>query len=372
MPNATTRTLRSPVQRVAPMIAVAGLVALLLAVIAPLPVSADEHRRGGPTRVDTTPAEINFGVFFVSLPMLAAQAEGFWERHNLTVNYLGVTGSRQQFDFLRSGQYDIVQTSPDNVMNYRYNSDNALGEQIPAQMFIGFDYGLNLRIVAGPDIAELSDLRGKDVAVDAPDSGFAYVIYEILRGVGLEAGEDYNLVEAGGVGARFRSLLAGEFDATLLCCGLAEPALHAGLSWPEGGLAQDTIEPYHGVTGAALESWLQENPDVARRFVQAYYEATQWAFDPANRERAIQLIMGAQGLGEEAAEEIYELSLDPRIGNLPDASIDRKAIYNMLVLREQFDGFEQEMNLRRIASPQSGLYDLSYYRAALRDHRRGF
>jgi ABC-type nitrate/sulfonate/bicarbonate transport system substrate-binding protein len=365
---ARPKLLRTPLSALYLLLACA-----LVLTMSTAPASAHpEKKGGGPRAVDMTPAEIDFGVFYDSLPMLAAEAEGFWDKYNLTVNYLRVEGSVQQFDYLNRGLYDIVQTSPDNVANYRYNpTTNPLGVQIPAQIFMGIDYGLNLRVVARPGIENLEDLEGAELAVDAPDSGFAYLLYEILGNVGLERDVDYDVVESGGVGARFRALLEDEFDATLLCCGLSELALAEGMTWPEGGLAQDTIEPYHGVVGAADERWIEQNPDVLLRFIRAHYEASQWTFDPANRERAIELLMDAQSVERERAEEIYELSIDPRIGLVPDASLNREAILNTLQLREKFGGFETDLDPRREASPASGLYDLSYYHQALRPRGLG-
>jgi ABC-type nitrate/sulfonate/bicarbonate transport system substrate-binding protein len=73
------------------------------------------------------PATLRVGVFSRTLPMPAAQSKGFLERENLTVSYLQVQSSTQQFTFLRDGQYDIVNTAIDNVINYRLNDSNPIG-----------------------------------------------------------------------------------------------------------------------------------------------------------------------------------------------------------------------------------------------------
>ena len=59
--------------------------------------------------------EIVMGVFYRSLPMIAATELGFYADEGLHVDHQRVSSSIQQFRDLRDGAYDLVQTSPDNV-----------------------------------------------------------------------------------------------------------------------------------------------------------------------------------------------------------------------------------------------------------------
>lgn len=341
------------------------MVALLAALLAPLAQPAAAHRGNQPP-----PATIRMGIFARSLPMLAAEAKGFYAKYNLTVQYLQVQSSTQQFQFLRDDQYDVVQTSPDNVANYRLNASNPLGATIDQQMFVGFDSGQKLVLVARPGISSPADLGGKVLAVDAPNSGFAYVAYKILQGYGLERGVDYTVLPVGGVVQRFNGLVAGQFDATLLSSGFETRA--ANLGYPLLDDVSAIADPYLGSAAAAKRSWLRANRDVAVRFTKAYIEATNWSFNPANREEAIGLLMTLPNTDRALAEQLYAIQLTEGVGNIRDASISRKALYNVLALRDEFNGFDQRQNLRFLASPASGLYDLSYYyraRAELRYRR---
>jgi len=87
----------------------------------------------------------------------------------------------------RALRHDVVQTSPDNVANYRLNEGNPVGGRIASVGFMGMDYGMNLTLVVRPEIDEPDQLKGSRVSVDAPFSGFAYVLYKILRRAGLSA-----------------------------------------------------------------------------------------------------------------------------------------------------------------------------------------
>jgi ABC-type nitrate/sulfonate/bicarbonate transport system substrate-binding protein len=312
------------------------------------------------------------GIFAMSLALTAAQAKGFYAQQNLSVQYAQVNSSTSQFASLRDNQYDVIQTAADNVANYRLNNSNSLGATINVQMIDGLDYGLGLTLVARPGITSAEALRGKTLSVDAPNSGFAYVLYKILSSHGLEQGRDYQVVSSGGTLNRFGLLLAGKVDGTLLNNGFEVRAAYQGQTLLD--TVYSVVNPYLGSTIAAKQEWLESHRDVAVRLIRAYYDAVQWSFDPNNQEEAIGLLMAQPNTPRDLAEQIYAEQLRWGQGIIPDANIDRHALLNVLKLRAQFNGFDEPQNLRYLASPASGLYDLSYYYQALRDvwgYKRG-
>lgn len=333
-----------------------GLVALVA-----LPALADDDD----VPLDMTPATIRLGMFTRPVPMLAAQSKGFFAKYNLTVTYDTVASSKQQFAFVRDNKYDVVSTSMDNVVNYRLNPANGLGGTLDVKVIAGQDHGLNLSLVAQAGIATLADLRGKRIAVDAPDSGFAFVAYKILRTAGLEAGRDYTLVQAGGTASRFAGLLANQFDATLLNSGFDVRAVASG----RVRLATSTlvIDPYQGISFAAKTAWLTTHRDVAIRFLRAYYEALEWSFEDENHAEAIALLKAGTTISDAVAEEILRIQLDEVVGLIESAQVDRRGLYNILLLRQEFHGFQVPQNLAVLAQPAGGLYDMSYLRKAIHD-----
>jgi hypothetical protein len=204
------------------------------------------NRVGGGHREESEAmnSTIRLGYFYRTLPLMTAQRHGFYRRHGLEVQEERVRSSTQQFEYLLDGRYDVVQTSPDNVANYRYNTGHALGDRIDVQGFLGMDYGLNLVLVARPGIRPARTLKA--VAVDATDSGFAYVLYAILERAGLKRGKHYDVVPVGGVSQRFQRLLSGDagFDATLLSGGFETRA--ANSSYRILGSVREVADPYVG------------------------------------------------------------------------------------------------------------------------------
>lgn len=307
---------------------------------------------------------IKLGAFYRSLPMLVAEEKGFYADRDIEIDYGQVKSSTQQFDFLSDGRYEVVQTSPDNTANYRLNDDNPIGKRVDAQGFMGLDYGMKLIVVARSEIETIEDLRGKTVSVDARASGFAYVLYKILAQHGLEPDEDYEVVSHGGVYDRYMALVEHDegFHATLMSGGFETRAENRGFNLLDSVL--DIADPYLGVWAAARTDWLQGNRDLVIDMIDGYRSATDWVFDPANKEECLDLLQESPNTTRALAEQLYAIQLQPGVGNVPDASIDPEAVRNVLSLRVEFEGFETPQDLDELIGPDTDLFDLSYWREA--------
>jgi hypothetical protein len=103
-----------------------------------------------------------------------------------------VTSSPAQFRSLRAGEIDVALTSPDNVLAYRYNPGNPLGELIDARIVATLDRGMGLGLYGRPGLTA-EGLRGARVAVDVPWSGFALALYALADSLGVRR-DDYELL----------------------------------------------------------------------------------------------------------------------------------------------------------------------------------
>jgi ABC-type nitrate/sulfonate/bicarbonate transport system substrate-binding protein len=322
--------------------------------------------------VDMAPATLKVGFFGKNIAMLAAQAKGFFAAENLSVTYLQIASSEQAFKDLRDGNYDIILSSVDNVVNYRLNPNNALGAIQPVQAFMSVDYANNLTAAGKLGINTVEDLRGKKVAVDAPASGFAYILYEILAKHGLQRNVDYQTVLIGGGAARFNALMAGTVDGTLLNNGFEIRAAAGGRKLFE--TAYDITYPYLGSVGVAERPWMKAHSDVLIRFIRAYVAASAWSFDPANRAEAIKQLQTQPNTSAALAAKLLDAQLTFGRGLVRDAYIgdfEREGLSNVLQLRQKYDGFENPENLTKLATPAGGIYDLHWYHQAIGDSDTG-
>src|SRR5919202_5638314 len=102
--------------------------------------------------------------------LLAAQAKGLFEREGLSVEVELTRGSIEQIRGLLEGKWDIAHTAADNVMAYvdREGAD--------LFVFAVVDLGVGQTLVVRPDVTSFTDLRGRPLAVDALDTGYAFVL----------------------------------------------------------------------------------------------------------------------------------------------------------------------------------------------------
>src|SRR5262249_23206754 len=62
---------------------------------------------------------------------------------------------------------------------------------------------------------------------------------------------------------------------------------------------------YGFLTVLARPQWLRENPDAARGYLKALSEATDWLYDPANRDEAIAILARNTNLAPDIAAQTY-------------------------------------------------------------------
>jgi ABC-type nitrate/sulfonate/bicarbonate transport system substrate-binding protein len=138
-------------------------------------------------------------------PIWAAEEKGYFAKGGIEVRLTPTPGSVFQLTGLIEGKFDIAETAIDNVIAYMEGQGEASVSVKPDLfVFMGGDSGL-LSLTVLPEIKTYADLKGKTLSVDAMTTGYAFVLFDLLKRNGLSSG-DYNLVRAGGVLERWEGL----------------------------------------------------------------------------------------------------------------------------------------------------------------------
>src|SRR5438067_3169164 len=215
-----------------------------------------------------------------NLPIWAAQRQGFFEANGVAVQLSYTPSSAFLVQSLFDGKSDIATALIDNLVAYQEGQGEAKIPDNPDLFaFIGCDGGL-ATVVAAPAIKSFGDLKGKTVSVDAMTTGFAFVARELVARNGLTE-TDVNFVRAGGTANRYRELIAGKHDATLLRTPFELLAQNRGFNLLASA---DALGAYQGTVGVARRSWAREHDAALVGFIRVYLAATQWLYDRANRE----------------------------------------------------------------------------------------
>src|ERR1700761_2726124 len=150
--------------------------------------------------VNVFPGGFNWGVY-------VGQSRGFFAEEGIAVELQGTPNSVTQMTDFSLGKFDIAMTAVDNIVAYVEGQGEApIGPQPDFMAVMGSDSGF-LSLVASPAISNIEDLAGQVLSVDAMTTGYAFVLYEILRRHGLEKDKgSYELVRAGGMVQRWTAL----------------------------------------------------------------------------------------------------------------------------------------------------------------------
>jgi ABC-type nitrate/sulfonate/bicarbonate transport system substrate-binding protein len=282
-----------------------------------------------------------------TLPLFAAQARGYFQRRGLSVELKPAPNSEEQRQGLAAGRYQIVHGAADQCVAL-------VAAGIDAIIVAGGDDGFN-HLFVQPDIARLEDLRGRTLVADVANTGWSFVLYEILRRHGLERG-DYTIHEAG---APFRRFAAMRDDKTMAAAILNPPyAIHArraGLK--DMGAVVDTIGPYLGTVPYVLRTWAAANADMLTAYLAAMIEGLRWSLDPRNSGAVAAFYTERLNVPADIAAEMTAIATSRASGLAPDAALDCAGLETALRLRATFEGGTAQRPERH--------FDLSYHRRAL-------
>lgn len=281
-----------------------------------------------------------------NLPIWAAQAQGFFEENGVQVALTFTPTSTFLISSLFEGTQDVGVASIDNVIAYQEGQgETKIPEHPDLAAIFGGDDGF-LTLVTAPPVKSFDDLRGKTISVDAMTTGFAFVLREMLHLHGLSE-SDVKFEKAGGTGNRFRDLMAGKHDGTLLRTPFDLLSRDRGFHVLETGAA---VGPYLGTVGLVRRSWASQNEAALVGFLAAYHRGLEWLFDPKNRAAAEALLVAnIKGMTPEFAKRSCDVLLASSGGMFQDMALDPARIRTVLALRSKY------------AEPKKSLDDPSRY-----------
>ena len=146
-----------------------------------------------------------------------AQGKGYFAQGGIEVSLTPTPNSVFQMTNLIEGRFDIAMTAIDNVIAYlEGQGEVALSTQPDLFVFMGGSPAIPA-LVTLPEIKTYQELKGRTLAVDAVKTGYAFVLYDLLKRNGLQP-SDYKVEPAGGTTARWQG------RATQVCSRDPQPA----------------------------------------------------------------------------------------------------------------------------------------------------
>jgi ABC-type nitrate/sulfonate/bicarbonate transport system substrate-binding protein len=285
-----------------------------------------------------------------NIPLYVARELGFFTKRGLRVEIQVTPNSEEQLTGLLQKRFEIAQSGVDNAL--------ALVDVAKADVIIvsGGSTGLN-ELIVRPEIKSYSDIRGKTVVVDAPNTAFALILYKMLDLNGVKK-SDFGVYPAGACSFRLAAMQQSDARVAAMmnppCSIIAKRKGFNSL-----GMGTDVIGPYLADGHWVLRSWAKANADTLVSYLQAIVEGYRWAADPANRAELIKITARNLNIPEDMAAQVAHMELGENGGLSKDASFDMVGFKNTLKLRAELEGGDPAVDPRTYI-------DLSYYDRALK------
>lgn len=273
-----------------------------------------------------------------NLPIFVARQQRFFAEQGLDVEITYTAGSIPQLTMLVQGEYQLVQTAPDNVVNINSNpSAFGLDPLVtpPIRMLFGGSVGL-LHLYAQPAVLGFDNLRGALLGVDNQTSGFALVLRDMLARNGLELEREYHFAVAGGTGARLEALKHGDITATILY--LPFDLIAAEQGFRRLTTSSDYYSAYASLATAGTQDWIETHADIVISYIVALRQALLWIYDPANAAAVQALILQEMAAEMDAslAAKAYEAFINPVIGFGITGRLDEAGLQQVIDLRARY------------------------------------
>ena len=263
-----------------------------------------------------------------NLPVWSAIDRGFFEKEGLKVTLDRTHGSKEQIRDLMANKYQFATTAFDNIVAHTEGQGSAQYDNFDLVAIGGVHSGLN-SVVSGPNIKTFADIKGGILAVDSPSSGYATVLYQILKNKGILKDRDFTLVSVGGTGARVKALQEGKAGMAIISSPEDMQLKREGFNI----LADAAVEigAYQGSVYATRKSYIKTNEEEVRAFARAMIAAHDFVFtDKAGAMDVLQKRI--KNLTKEGAEDMHTRLTGPG-GLNPKAAVNEKGVDVVLELR---------------------------------------
>jgi ABC-type nitrate/sulfonate/bicarbonate transport system substrate-binding protein len=268
-----------------------------------------------------------------NIPIFVALEEGFFEGEGIEISIELTPSSIFQAEQVAAGNFDVAMTAFDNVVAYCEGQGAAGPDVDPGYVVVMGATQLELSLIVSPDVKRFDDLRGKTIALDAKDTGFAFALSEMLAGAGLSQ-DDTEYVPVGATPQRWQSVRAGEHAGTLTIEPFTTLATRAGFHVLQK--STDIFDAYQGGVVAARRSFVSENPETLSAYLRALLRALDWLGIPSNQEAAAaHLQKHMPAIKPQAVGAVMKSLMNPKSGLTPEGAILPEGMRQVLDLRSR-------------------------------------
>lgn len=250
--------------------------------------------------------EITFGITSntaLSLAHYVAAEKKYYEAEDLKVDSIVAGAAVGVLQQLAAGSLNIAQAATDQSLR-------AILRGAPIRIIAGAASSASFRLVAAKTIKGWSDLKGKTISVGGLTDATLYFLRVMARQNGL-ADRDYDLLYGGGTPNRFAQLASGAVAAAILTNPVDFSAIEQGYvdlasvtqylpNWAQNNILTDT-------------RWARGHRAAVVAFLRARIKATNYIYEPANRDDVIATIVKYTSTTPQIAAATYDLYIRQQV-----------------------------------------------------------
>jgi NitT/TauT family transport system substrate-binding protein len=252
------------------------------------------------------PVEIAFGITSntaFGLVHYVAMEKRYYEAENLKIDSIVAGAAVGVVQQLAAGSLNIAQAATDQSLR-------AILRGAPIRIIAGAASNAPFRVVAAKTIKDWSDLKGKTISVGGLTDVTLYFLRVMARRNGL-ADSDYDLLYGGGTPNRFAQLASGAVAAAILTNPVDFSALEQNYidlgsvmqylpNWAQNNIITDT-------------RWAQRHRIAVVAFLRARIKATNYVYEPANRDDVIATLVKYTSTTQQVAAATYDLYINQQV-----------------------------------------------------------
>ena len=244
-------------------------------------------------------------------PLWVTREVGIFEKHNLDVDLLYLSGGTLSTAALLSGDVQIAFTGAANVVNLTGANVVLLGATIDLLPF---------EVWSLPAIKEPAQLKNTKMGVTRIGSTTHFVARYVLKQWGMKSDSDVTFFQTGGQPELFAALKNGSIQSAVLNAGpFTVRAQNEGFVRlvDVAGMGR----PYVYGTMAARESFLKNQADLANRFAKAFVEGI-YRFKTDRRLALATIEKYTKTKTSAESEQVYEIYAQRYIKRTPEITAE--------------------------------------------------
>jgi NitT/TauT family transport system substrate-binding protein len=206
-----------------------------------------------------------------TLPTWIADAKGFFKQQGLNPKITYVQGSTTAVPALAAGELDIIEAQAAASVQAQLKDQDtvSLATHVP---------WADVRLIVTPNITQMSDLKGKTIAVTKPGTVTDVVARAVLPRYNLQPDKDVKISYVDTQPAQLAALQNGVIQAMLVPPPFDETAKKAGMRELLNVRPLNFPYPTDGVV--STHKFVREHPDLVNAYLKAFVQAVRFA--PAN------------------------------------------------------------------------------------------